>query len=61
MATLTSKGDQLRAEKVAIEAMAIDHKGVFTRTSAHRGQYAIATRNVVCVIEKEMVLAKNSS
>ena len=60
MATLINRGDQLRAEKVSIEAMKIEHKGVFARTGHHEGQLAIAERNVVCVIEKEMVLAKHT-
>lgn len=57
MATLTKLGDQLRAQKVSIEAMKIEHRGTFSRTGAHRSQRAIAERNVVCVIEKEMIIA----
>lgn len=61
MGTLTSSGDQLKGEKVSIEAMKIEKKGVFRRTGTHNGQYAIAERNVLCVIEKEMIIAKTPS
>jgi len=51
-------GDRLRAEKVAVEAMKITTKPVFRRTGSHKGQLAVAERNVECVIVKKMVLAK---
>lgn len=58
MATLSEPGDQLRAEKVAIEAMEIGKPKVFSRTSTHRGQTTVAERNVLCVILKKMVVAR---
>ena len=60
MAVGVHRGDQLRGEKISIEAMEIDFKGVIRRTSKHRGQWAVAKRNVLCVIEKEMILAKGT-
>ncbi len=55
---LTRKGDSLRADKIVMTAMKIDEKGVIARTGQHRGRMAIAERNVLCVIDREMVKAK---
>lgn len=56
--TGVNEGDRLLAERVVIEAMNITPKRVIRRTGAHRGQRAIAERNVECVIVRKMVLAK---
>lgn len=58
MTTGVNPGDKLRAYKIAVEAMSIVIKPIFHRTGAHRGQRAVAERNVECVILKKMVLAK---
>lgn len=59
--TLVNRGDNLKAEKISIQARIIILKGEFRMTRGHNGHRAIAERNVLCVIEKEMVLSKKGS
>lgn len=56
--TGVNEGDNLRGEKIVIEALKITKKGIFRRTGGHNAQRAIAERNVECIITKKMVLAK---
>ena len=56
----TNTGDSLRAEKVVVYALKITRKGECRRTGGHNSQYAVAERNVECVIVKPMVRAKSN-
>jgi hypothetical protein len=53
-----NEGDSLRAEKVFVYALKITHKGTFRRTGGHNSQFAVAERNVECLIVKPMVLGR---
>ena len=56
----TNEGDSLRAEKVVVYALKITRKGVLRRPGGHNSQFAVAERNVECVIVKPMVRAKGT-
>ena len=56
--TGVNEGDRLLAERVVIQAMKITPKPITRRTGAHRGQRAVAERNVECVIVRKMLMSK---
>ena len=62
MRVYRDKDDALRADRIAVQARRIDSVTVQKRTHRHKGQFATARDNALCVIEipLKLVLDKKS-
>ncbi len=58
MTTVVEPGDELKGEKVAVQARKINKPQEFRMTGGHNGHRFVVERNVTCTILKKTVISK---